>query len=140
MSSWQTTFYNAKVKPFLKYEQEAGERIKKLDNVDIISFNNDNKYDFIDSNNIKYEVKFDGASNKTGNFYIEHNGYGKPSGISTTEAQYYIITDGENYYLIKTETLKSLCAQYGVIRTTKDLKTFGCLINCDIVIYHSLTI
>ena len=140
MSSWQTTFYKTKVKPYERYEREAAERIQKLNKLEIVSFCNDNKYDFIDSLVIKYEVKYDRASNNTGNFYIEYNGYGKLSGISTTEAQYYIITDGINYYLIRTDKLKSLCAQYGVIRTTKDLKTFGCVINCDIVICHSLSI
>ena len=68
MSSWQTTFYNTKVKPFLKYEQEAAKRINKLFNVEILNFNNDNKYDFIDSNNMKYEVKYDGNSLKSGSF------------------------------------------------------------------------
>ena len=35
MTSWQTNFFNTKVKPFLKYEVEASERIKKLFNVEI---------------------------------------------------------------------------------------------------------
>ena len=137
MSSWQTTFYNTKVKPFLKYEQEAAERIKKLFNVEILNFNNDNKYDFIDSNDIKSEVKYDGYSIKSGNFLIEYKGYGKPSGISTTEAQYYIITDGNNYYMICTKQLKSLCAQYGVTRCTKDGLTFAHIININIIIGNS---
>ena len=137
MSSWQTTFYNTKVKPFLKYEQEAAKRINKLFNVEILNFNNDNKYDFIDSNNIKYEVKYDGYSIKSGNFFIEYKGYGKPSGISTTEAQYYIITDGNNYYMICTKKLKGLCAQYGVTRCTKDGLTFAHIINSNIIVGNS---
>ena len=41
--AWKEHFYNKHVKPFLKYEIEAAERIKKLFDVDIISFNDDNK-------------------------------------------------------------------------------------------------
>ena len=137
MSSWQTNFYNTKVKPFLKYEFEASERIKKLNNVEILHFNNDNKYDFIDSNNIKYEVKYDGYSLKSGYFFIEYKGYGKPSGISTTEAHYYIITDGTNYYMICTKQLKTLCNCYGSTRCTKDGLTFAHIININIIISNS---
>ena len=68
MTSWQTSFYNTRVNLFFKYELEASKRIKNLFNVQILNFNNDNKYDFIDSNNIKYEVKYDGNSLKSGNF------------------------------------------------------------------------
>ena len=41
MTSWQTSFYNTRVKPFLKYELEASKRIKNLFNVQILNFNND---------------------------------------------------------------------------------------------------
>ena len=140
MTSWQTNFFNTKVKPFLKYEVEASERIKKLFNVEIKSFNNNNKYDFIDNNNIKYEVKYDGYSIKSGNFYIEYKGYGKASGIATTEANFYIITEGTNYYLIEVKILKKLCCQYGIIRCTKDGLTFGNIISCNIIINNCQTI
>ena len=143
MNSWQTNFYNTKVKPYKKYEREASERIKKLCNVEIFDLfnkNNGNKYDFKDSNEIKYEVKYDGYSIKSGNFYIEYKGYGKASGITTTEANFYVITDGTNYYLIDVEILKKLCCQYGIIRCTKDGLTFGNIINCDVIINNCQTI
>ena len=119
MTSWQTNFFNTKVKPFLKYEVEASERIKKLFNV---------------------EIKSDGYSIKSGNFYIEYKGHGKAPGIATTEANFYIITEGTNYYLIEVKILKELCCQYGIIRCTKDGLTFGNIISCNIIINNCQTI
>ena len=134
--AWKEHFYNKHVKPFLKYETEAAERIKNIYNVDIISFNDDNKYDFIDSNNIKYEVKADLYSNSTDNFFIEYYGYDKPSGIKTTQANNYIITDGINYYLIDTNKLKKLCCG-AKVKTTKNNLTYGYIINKSIIISNS---
>lgn len=37
------------------------------------------------------EVKFDFACYRTGNFYIEYESRGKPSGISTTKADYWML-------------------------------------------------
>ena len=37
------------------------------------------------------EVKFDFACYKTGNFYIEYESRGKPSGIATTQADYWML-------------------------------------------------
>ena len=85
---------------FQPYEVEAAQRIEKLNTVKVINFNNDNKYDFMTSDNLKYEVKTEPTSLKTCNFFIEFLGYNKPSGITTTEADYYIISDTINYYLI----------------------------------------
>ena len=140
MSNWKTQFYEQKVKPFEKYEMEASERIKKLYNVDIYELfnkNNGNKYDFKDSNDIKYEVKYDGYSVKSGNFFIEYKGYDKPSGISTTQAKFYIITDGDKYFMIDTQLLIKLCNEYGNIKQTKDKLTYGYCINRNIIIFNS---
>lgn len=57
---------------------------------------------------IKIEVKTDEASNRTGNFFIEFKQYGTPSGITTTNADYYIINDTVNYYLISTKEIQLL--------------------------------
>ena len=135
-------FYLNKVKPYEKYEKEASEKIKIIFNVEIYElFNksNGNKYDFI-AGNKKYEVKYDASSNVTGNFYIEYSGYGKPSGISISEADYYIITNGKQYYMIDINILKTLCKKYGIIRTTKDKLTFGHCINTNIIIENSIII
>ena len=125
-------FYD-KLKEFQPYEVIASEKVEKLFDVKIISFNNDCRYDFIDNNGHKYEVKTEPTSKRTGNYFIEYQGYGKPSGISTTEAKYYIFSDTINYYIIKTKKLKLLVAQHGRVCKTKDNLTYGHLVRTDII-------
>jgi len=132
-------FYEKFVKPYQKYEEEASERIKKHLNVEIVKFNNNNEYDFIDSNEIKYEVKYDGYSNTSNNFFIEFLGYGKPSGITVSQAKYYIITDGNLYLLILTKKLKKLIKNCP-IKFTKDGLTAGYIISKNIIISQSTDI
>jgi hypothetical protein len=112
------------------YEAEAIKRIKKLNNdVKEIKTNNDNRFDFQTIPDEKtFEVKFDSLSIKTGNFFIEFVGYGKPSGLSVSNADYHIITDGIYYFLITTEKLKKLVENCN-IRKTADGSTFGYLLN-----------
>ena len=63
----------------------------------------------------KYEVKADRLSAKTGNLCIEYECSGQPSGISTTQADYYayfvIHASHHDLYLIPVERIKSLVAQ-----------------------------
>lgn len=65
----------------------------------------------------KYEVKADRMTIKTGNVAIEYECYDKPSGITTSEADYYayfVIKNNANVfdlYLIPTATIKELIAQ-----------------------------
>jgi len=72
-------------------------------------------YDFI-SDNIKYEVKSDKLTYKTGNLFIEYECSSQASGITTSEAQmlfYFVINeDGtpDRIYLIETGFLKNLIA------------------------------
>ena len=139
MSAWKTQFYNKYVKPYEKYEIIAADKIKNLYNKEINNLLdplNGNKYDFI-CDDIKYEVKCDIASIKYSNFFIEYMGYSKPSGIAITQANYYIITDAENYYLIETDTLKELCNIHGTLKTTGNKSTIGYVINKNIVISNS---
>lgn len=76
--------------------------------------NYDYKYDFklvepTTNKCISFEVKADKASMRTGNFFIEYaTGSQRPSGLSITEAQYYIITDEIEYYLISTKKLRRI--------------------------------
>tara|TARA_R110001606_G_scaffold382330_1_gene544047 strand:+ start:140 stop:556 length:417 start_codon:yes stop_codon:yes gene_type:complete len=104
-----------------------------------MDFNGDFKYDLalgqlgegwigkmLSNNTI--EVKFDFACHKTGNFYIEYQSRGKPSGISTSQADYWMLiastekglrlkdglTDVEKSdvmfaVLLDTERLKEIC-------------------------------
>ena len=65
------------------------------------------------------EVKSDAQYQKTGNFYVEYECNGKPSGIAATKAKhYYIYLD--KLYILKTEDLKDKCRKY--LNTKKDKK------------------
>ena len=127
------------LKKFQPYEVEAAQKIEKLNKVKVINFNDDNKYDFLTSDNLKYEVKTEPASIKTNNFFIEFLGYNKPSGITTTEANYYIISDTINYYLISVDKLKILVENARII-TTKDKSTYGYLIKTKLIKDNSILI
>lgn len=60
----------------------------------------------------KIEVKNDFFIDKTGNIAVEYECWGKPSGISVTESDWYAIflanTDSEVCVMIKTNALKEL--------------------------------
>jgi hypothetical protein len=131
-------FYK-KLKQYRPYEIEASKRISALYDVKIISFNNTNKYDFIDSNNIKYEVKTEPSSLKTNNYFIEFFAYNKQSGLMVSEADYYIFCDTVIYYMIAIKKLKKL-VKNSVIRTTKDGLTFGYLVKTSIINNKSIVI
>tara|TARA_R110000850_G_scaffold24854_1_gene72220 strand:- start:520 stop:921 length:402 start_codon:yes stop_codon:yes gene_type:complete len=65
------------------------------------------------------EVKSDAQYKKTGNFYVEYECNGKPSGIAATKAkQYYIYLD--KLYILKTKDLKDKCRKY--LNTKRDKK------------------
>jgi len=134
-------FFQQQLKKYQPYEIEASARIIKLNNVNVINFNNDNKYDFITTDNLKYEVKTDEASRRTNNYFIEFSGYGKPSGITTTESNYYIFSDTIEYYLISTDKLKELIKTNTFkICKVKLNETYGYIINKYIIISNSLLI
>jgi len=59
--------------------------------------------------NKKIEVKRDFRASQTGKVFVEFFCRGKPSGISTTEAEYWaFILDGETVVLLPTEKMKAL--------------------------------
>ncbi len=69
------------------------------------------------------EVKTDFQTHRTGNFYIEYESRGNPSGIATTQAKYWCLIatktpdktleDNLLYMItIETERLKSICRGY----------------------------
>ena len=73
--------------------------------------NDDNRYDLLLDNKIKVEVKADRLSHWTRNMAIEFECFDKPSGINTSEADFYIyfvVKPNNEYtvYKIKTEDLK----------------------------------
>lgn len=55
---------------------------------------------------ITFEVKWDIMAEKTGNVAIEYESRGKMSGISVTQADYWIYKILSKFYLIKTEKIK----------------------------------
>ena len=127
------------LKTYQPFEIIAGLNICKLNNVNILNTCNNNKYDFQTDDNLKYEVKTDAMSLKTNNFFIEFFGYNKPSGIATTEANYYIINDTSIYYLIEINKLKEIAKKCKIFKT-KDGKTSGHLISREILILNSIII
>ena len=121
------------------YEQIALEKVIKLNNVSLLKTCDNYKYDFKTSDNLKYEVKADHKCNITGNFFIEFNGYNKPSGISTTKANYYILTDTTIYYLIDVSILKHICKNKRIAKTP-DNSAVGFLISKFLIINNSIVI
>jgi len=89
-------------------------------------------YDFLTSDDIKYEVKADLLSNKTGNLFIEFiDGRGKISGLALSTADYYIFYTNGLYILICIEKLKELTINKP-IRRAKD-GTKGYIIKWELI-------
>lgn len=72
--------------------------------------------------NIKAEVKLDSMAHRTGNVFIEVFSRGKKSGISTTEAEYWIykIEKTGSAIVVPTERLKSLVKKYHALNGFKE--------------------
>lgn len=58
----------------------------------------------------KMEIKRDFKASRTGNLYVEYHCWGKPSGITTTRADYWaFILDGKRVIIVPTEHLREIC-------------------------------
>ena len=69
----------------------------------------------------KIEVKNDQKAHLTGNVFIEYESRGKPSGIATSEAEYYcIVINNSRFIIIPKDELKNICRKY--IKTTRNTK------------------
>jgi len=88
-----------------------------------MNYNNDFKYDLKVGqlkeeelgtifNDKLIEVKNDLQALNTGNVYVEYHSRGKPSGISTTQSDYYCFAFGTTFHLIATDDLKVRCRKY----------------------------
>jgi len=64
--------------------------------------------------NSSVELKTDKKSNYTGNFVVETYHYGKPSGISTTTADFWVFNDGEEYLWITPDQIKNIILIEGI--------------------------
>jgi len=96
-----------------------------------MNYNSDFKYDLEVGNvkekelanileNKKIEIKYDLKSNITGNVFIEYESRGKPSGLSTTQSDYYAFILGNGIIIIiDTDRLKNISR--GMIGTSRDI-------------------
>ena len=71
--------------------------------------------------NTTYEIKSDRLASKTGNFAIEYECNNKPSGITSTTADYYIYfvinrNKEDDCYKIPTEELRELAPKYRKVK------------------------
>ena len=135
----------ATYKAFLKnvdkyhiYEIIASEKICLLNNIKLIKFNDDYRYNFKTSDEIKYEVKTDELSLKTNNLFIEFESYKKPSGVIISKSHYYIFCNTIDYYLTETQKLKEILnnIENKKIVSTKDKLTYGYLIKEQLIFIH----
>lgn len=70
--------------------------------------------------NSTIEVKRDFKAMTTGNIFVEYESRQKPSGIATSEAEYYCWwLDDDRCFLIKTSKLKDKCRPY--LKTNRDV-------------------
>lgn len=70
-------------------------------------------------NNKTVEVKTDFQATETGNVFIEYSSRNKPSGISTSQADYYCIVFEDSFHFIETSKLKLKCRKY--LKTKRDV-------------------
>lgn len=105
-----------------KKEIDFAEKLNKhYGAVRVGEFGKDNKWDMVfvslkdGRSNISFEMKSDSMAKNTGNIAIEFHCRGKPSGISTSKADYYVyqIERGKvsDYYLIGVLELKRIIAE-----------------------------
>jgi hypothetical protein len=128
------------------YEKKTQEIIKELYKVEVIETRDDNKYDFLTSDNISYECKYDKASERTGNYYIEYMQNDKFSGIKVCEANNYILINDNCFVIISSEKLREIINDKKYLRDVKmnrvDIRgkpssTRGYIINKEIVVKNS---
>ena len=102
----QIKYFYKELKESQIYEKLAAKKICVKNHVEIDHFCENYKDDFQTSDGLKYELKHDKASVVTGNFFIEYASNDNPSGITSTQANFYIINSNNEYYLIDVEKIK----------------------------------
>ena len=70
--------------------------------------------------NKKIEVKRDLIAKKTGNIFIEYESRGKPSGLSTTQSDFYCFVIEDLHIMLPTSQLKDIARSY--IGTGRDVR------------------
>lgn len=61
--------------------------------------------------NIKFEIKWDKISTKTGNLALEFFSRTKPSGIAATTADFFVFLTNDEFYIFETKVLKELVSK-----------------------------
>lgn len=107
-----------------KTEEEVGSLLSVLYKAKILKYEDSYRYDIlvsINEKNYKFEVKEDFMCWKTGNIALEYESRGKPSGISTTESDFYVYKINWD----KSKSRKNKNPEYVIHRTStiKDLVT-----------------
>lgn len=101
-----------------KTEWEVVHLLEKKYGAKVSNINKDNRFDIlalIKGKNFTFEVKEDFLGEVTGNVGLEFSCRGKPSGIQTSQANYYVYklhtkNSGIQFVLLKTSTLKKMVA------------------------------
>ena len=73
---------------------------------------------YVPETDTKIEVKQDKKSNYTGNFVIETEFNGKPSALTTTTADYWVLYDGEIFIWITPERLRQVTVGMDIVTFT----------------------
>jgi hypothetical protein len=119
-------------KVIIKYLKES---------VHVIEICNDYKYDFRLSNNITYECKMN--SNRL-NIFVEYLQFGRPSGLSITQADYYIFiipnTMSDYFLLIQIDDLKELIKKKMYKKNYVDEFKSGYIIDYHILVKYAVDI
>ena len=95
-----------------------------------MQYNSDFRFDLLIGNEIegelgvilnykRIEVKSDRRAHRTGNVFVEYASRGKPSGLATTQADYYCFEVKETFVLISVIKLKLICRKY--FKTERDI-------------------
>jgi hypothetical protein len=99
-------------------EKEVAQILINAYSANILKFEHTSEYDIlarIKDTDYKFEVKEDFMSWKTGNVALEFECRGKPSGIQTSEADFYVYkihgTNGIHFYLFRTSALKKMVSE-----------------------------
>src|SRR4051812_44330073 len=103
--------FHKDLKSAKQVERDFAEHIIEKLQVTNLEFNNDFKYDLrfeTPKGVFTVEIKHDIRSSSTGNAAVEYECRGKLSGISTTEADFWVYKFGSEYYGIKVAELKKL--------------------------------
>ena len=87
--------------------------------------------------NTRFELKHDYKTHKTGNVYVEFESRQKPSGITTSQSDWYVFLLEPILIFIPTKVLKEIAHNYPIKLGGDDLTSKGYLIPIIDLIKHS---